>query len=152
VATSVHPEASKQEPDNWLKAEANEEINYSDGQSGMGFLNLLRLPEPVDWNPSRLSQFALVRSLNLMTQSEGDNDELKQCYAKKNKQRPKWRKFLQRCSRPHDPMLVLNILVFNFEPAWNRVFQSTETTRERLGMKTGGRPTFPEMSHSKLGR
>jgi hypothetical protein len=47
---------------------------------------------------------------------------------------------------------VLNILVFNFEPAWNRVFQSTETTRERLGMKTGKRPTFPEMSHSKLGR
>jgi hypothetical protein len=85
VATSVHPEPSKEEPDNCLKAEANEKINYSGGQSGMGFLNLLRLPEPVDWNPSRLPQLALVRSLNLMTQSEGDNNELKQSYGNKNK-------------------------------------------------------------------
>jgi hypothetical protein len=148
VATSVHPEASKQEPDNRLKAAANEEINYSDGQSGMGFLNLLRLPEPVDWNPSRLSQFALVRSLNLLTQSEGDNDELKEPYSKKNKQPPELAEVFATTPPRARPDARLQYVAVQFRTG----LHSPESTRERLGMKIGGRPTFPEMSHSKLGR
>jgi hypothetical protein len=35
--------------------------------------------------------------------------------------RAKWRKVLQ-SRRPHDSMLVFNMLLFNFEPAWNDVF------------------------------
>ena len=38
-----------------------------------------------------------------------------------NKQR-NWWKFLQPRRRRHDPMLVLSMSVFNFEPGWNRVF------------------------------
>jgi hypothetical protein len=34
----------------------------------------------------------------------------------------KWRKFLQPHRRPHDPMLVFNMSLFNSEPAWSRVF------------------------------
>jgi len=36
--------------------------------------------------------------------------------------RPQWWTFLLRRRRRHDPMLVLNMSVFNFEPGWNRVF------------------------------
>ncbi len=34
----------------------------------------------------------------------------------------KSRKLLQAGRRPHDPMLVLNMSIFNFQPAWNRIF------------------------------
>ena len=34
----------------------------------------------------------------------------------------KRQKFLQPRRRPHDPMLVFNMSLFNSEPAWNRVF------------------------------
>ena len=36
--------------------------------------------------------------------------------------RRNWGKFLQPRQRRHDAMLVLSMLVFNFEPGWNRVF------------------------------
>jgi hypothetical protein len=36
--------------------------------------------------------------------------------------RSDWRKRLQPRRRRHDPMLVLNMSAFNFEPGWNRVF------------------------------
>lgn len=39
----------------------------------------------------------------------------------KTNKRPIWRKFFQ-ARRRHDPMLVLNMSVFNFEPGWNRIF------------------------------
>jgi hypothetical protein len=132
--------------------EANEKINYSGGQSGMGFLNLLRLPEPVDWNPSGLSQLALVRSLNLITQSEGDNDELKQSYTKKNKQRPQVAEVLATAPPRARSDARLQYVAVQFRTGLHSRLQSPESTRERLGMKAGGRPTFREMSHSKLGR
>jgi hypothetical protein len=42
--------------------------------------------------------------------------------------RGKWRKFLQPRRHRHDPMLVLNLSLFNFEGGWNRTFNPT---RER---------------------
>jgi hypothetical protein len=36
--------------------------------------------------------------------------------------RGKWRDFVQGRRRPHDPMLVFNMLLFNLEPAWDHVF------------------------------
>jgi hypothetical protein len=41
---------------------------------------------------------------------------------KPTKQQGKWHKLLQPRRRPHDPMLVFNMSLFNFEPGWNRVF------------------------------
>lgn len=49
---------------------------------------------------------------------------------KMNKRR-NWRKFLDRRSRPHDPMLVLNMSRFNFESGWNRIF-SPVSQRENV--------------------
>ena len=34
----------------------------------------------------------------------------------------KWRELFRRRRRKHDPMLVLNMSVFNSEDGWNRVF------------------------------
>jgi hypothetical protein len=41
---------------------------------------------------------------------------------RKTSNRRNWLKFLQPRSRAHDPMLVFNMLLFNFEPASTRVF------------------------------
>ena len=38
--------------------------NYSSGKGATGLLDLLCLPQPVDWNPGRFFEPALVRSLN----------------------------------------------------------------------------------------
>gem|GEM_PF-2303681 len=38
-----------------------------------------------------------------------------------NKRR-RWRSFLLPRRRRHDPMLVLSMSLFNFEPGWNRIF------------------------------
>ena len=34
----------------------------------------------------------------------------------------KWRERFQRRRRKHDPMLALNMSVFNFDDGWNRIF------------------------------
>ena len=34
----------------------------------------------------------------------------------------KWREMLRRRRRMHDPMLVLNMSIFNFTDGWNRTF------------------------------
>ena len=34
----------------------------------------------------------------------------------------KWREVFQRRPRMHDPMLVLNMSIFNFADGWNRTF------------------------------
>ena len=88
----------------------------------MGFLNLLRVAQPVDWNRGRLSKLALVRSLKLGTQLETYNMKSTNVSQRETCKRGKWRKFLQPRRRPHDPMLVFSMSLFNFEPAWNRVF------------------------------
>ena len=36
--------------------------------------------------------------------------------------RSNWRKLLRSRRRRHDPMLVVNMSIFNFEPGWNRIF------------------------------
>jgi len=35
----------------------------------------------------------------------------------------KWREMFQRRRRKHDPMLVLNMSIFNFADGWNRTFK-----------------------------
>jgi hypothetical protein len=42
----------------------------------------------------------------------------------------RWRKIFQRRRPRHDPMLVLNMSIFNFADGWNRTFNPLET-RER---------------------
>jgi hypothetical protein len=46
----------------------------------MGFLDLLRLPEPVDWNSGRFPELVLLCSLKLITQQEKPKHELNQSY------------------------------------------------------------------------
>jgi hypothetical protein len=41
---------------------------------------------------------------------------------KESSKRGKWCSFLQPRRCPHDPLLVFNMSLFNFEPAWDRVF------------------------------
>jgi hypothetical protein len=41
---------------------------------------------------------------------------------RKRSNRRKWLKFLQPRRRAHDPMLVFNMSLFNFEPASTRAF------------------------------
>jgi len=36
--------------------------------------------------------------------------------------RSNWRKLLRSRRRRHDPMLVVNMSIFNSEPGWNRIF------------------------------
>jgi hypothetical protein len=48
-------------------------------------------------------------------------NETKRSQCNTNK-RPNWRKLFRLRRRRHDPMLVLNMSTFNFEPGWNRVF------------------------------
>jgi hypothetical protein len=85
----------------------------------MGFLNLLRVPEPVDRRVSRLARLGRLRPLSKWKGITMNSGKLTQ---RKISNGRKWRKFLQPRRRPHDPMLVFNMSLFNFEPAWNRVF------------------------------
>jgi hypothetical protein len=39
----------------------------------------------------------------------------------------RWRGTRSRRSRRHDPMLVLNMSVFNFESGWNRILNPVKT-------------------------
>ena len=39
------------------------------------------------------------------------------------------RKLFRRHARKHDPMLVLNISIFNFTDGWNRTFSKYEYAR-----------------------
>jgi hypothetical protein len=38
----------------------------------------------------------------------------------------KWREMFRRRRRMHDPMLVLNMSIFNFADGWNRPFHQLE--------------------------
>jgi hypothetical protein len=38
----------------------------------------------------------------------------------------KWRQLFRRHRRRHDPMLVLNMSIFNFATGWNRTFNQLE--------------------------
>ena len=42
--------------------------------------------------------------------------------ARKNKLSDKLGNFFRRRRRQHDPMLVLNMSIFNFEGGWSRIF------------------------------
>jgi hypothetical protein len=48
--------------------------------------------------------------------------------SKINRGRVMWRIF-QRSSRRHDPMLVLNMTLFNFTDGWNRTFSREQYAR-----------------------
>jgi hypothetical protein len=113
----------------------------------MGFLNLLRVPESVDRDSGGLLELALVRSLKLQLNRKTHN-ELKEPYSKKNKQPPELAEVFATTPPRARPDARLQYVAIQFRTG----LHSPESTRERLGMKTGGRPTFPEMSHSKLGR
>ena len=41
---------------------------------------------------------------------------------KQNKGTDKLRNYFQKRRRQHDPMLVLNMSIFNFEGGWDRIF------------------------------
>jgi hypothetical protein len=41
--------------------------------------------------------------------------------------RSKWRATFRRHRRKHDPMLVLNMAIFNFADGWDRVFNPLKT-------------------------
>ena len=41
---------------------------------------------------------------------------------KQNKLTYKLRNYLQKHRRQHDPLLVLNMSIFNFEGGWSRIF------------------------------
>jgi hypothetical protein len=113
----------------------------------MGFLNLLRVPESVDRDSGGLPELALVRSLRLQLNRK-HNYELKEPYSKKNKQPPEVVEVPAAApSHPRPDARLQHVAV-----QLRTDLHSPESTRERLGMKTGGRPTFPEMSHSKLGK
>jgi hypothetical protein len=43
--------------------------------------------------------------------------------------KPKLPKVLQRSRRRHDPMLVLNMTLFNFTDGWNRAFSREQYAR-----------------------
>ena len=43
----------------------------------------------------------------------------------------KWRQLFRRRRRRHDPMLVLNMSIFNFADGWKSHFQSTQNSRKR---------------------
>jgi hypothetical protein len=43
--------------------------------------------------------------------------------------RPKLPKILRRSRRRHDPMLVLNMALFNFTDGWNRAFSREQYAR-----------------------
>jgi hypothetical protein len=105
-----------------VDAQPNEKLNYSSSESGMGFRNLLRLAQPLDWNRCRLPKLALVRSLKLRPQPETYKMNSTNLSQRETSKVGKWRHFLQARHRSHDPMLVFNMLLFNFEPAWDRVF------------------------------
>jgi hypothetical protein len=47
--------------------------------------------------------------------------EMKAKQSQSNSKRAPWRIF-RRSSRRHDPMLVLNMTLFNFTDGWNRAF------------------------------
>jgi len=47
------------------------------------------------------------------------------------KERWNWRKLLRPRRRQHDPMPLLNMSAFNFEPGWNRIFNPV-TARENV--------------------
>jgi len=98
----------------------------------MGFLNLLRVPESVDRDSGGLLELALVRSLKLQLNRKTHN-ELKEPYSKKNKQPPE----LAEATTPPRarPDARLQYVAVQFRTG----LHSPESTRERLGMKTGGR-------------
>jgi hypothetical protein len=108
------------------RAEPHEKLNYSNSESGVGFLNLLRLAQSVDWNRGRFCELAIVRSLKLRPQPERYNMHSTNLSQRETSKREKWRNFLQSRRRPHDPLLVFNMTLFNLEPAWNCVFNPSK--------------------------
>jgi hypothetical protein len=82
----------------------------------MGFLNLLRVPESVDRDSGGLPELALVRSLRPNSIAKHTMNSRNPTQRKISNRR-NWLKFLQPRRRAHDPMLVFNMSLFNFEPA-----------------------------------
>src|SRR5437899_10325259 len=54
--------------------------------------------------------------------------EMKTKQSQSNSKRAPWRIF-RRSSRRHDPMLVLNMTLFNFTDGWNRAFSREQYAR-----------------------
>src|SRR2546430_9379258 len=75
----------------------------------MEHFTLVRRPQPDHWSSGRPSRSQL--GLSLKTQMKP-----------KTKSRRTWRQILQRRRRMHDPMLVLNMSIFNVGNGWDRTF------------------------------
>ena len=67
------------------------------------------------------------RNPKLLSFQDTKLSEMKPKQSQINPKRAMWRIF-RRSSRRHDPMLVLNMTLFNFTDGWNRAF-----SRERYG-------------------
>ena len=57
-----------------------------------------------------------------------ENHQMKTKQSQSNSKRAPWRIF-RRSSRRHDPMLVLNMTLFNFTDGWNRAFSREQYAR-----------------------
>src|SRR5205814_8316903 len=57
-----------------------------------------------------------------------ENYQMKTKQSQSNSKRAPWRIF-RRSSRRHDPMLVLNMTLFNFTDGWNRAFSRERYAR-----------------------
>jgi len=57
-----------------------------------------------------------------------ENYQMKTKQSQINRKRAMWRIF-RRSSRRHDPMLVLNMTLFNFTDGWNRAFSREQYAR-----------------------
>jgi len=68
------------------------------------------------------------RNPKLLRFQETKLSEMKTKQSQSNSKRALWR-ILRRSSRRHDPMLVLNMTLFNFTDGWNRAFSREQYAR-----------------------
>jgi hypothetical protein len=71
--------------------------------------------------------FVVVRR-EVVELSENKLSEMKTKQSQSNSKRAPWRIF-RRSSRRHDPMLLLNMTLFNFTDGWNRAFSREQYAR-----------------------
>jgi hypothetical protein len=102
----------------------------------MGFLNLLRLAKPIDWNRGRLCNSAVVRSVN--SEPERHNDELNEYWRKRKQQAWEVVWFLPTSAPPARSDARVQHVAVQFRAGLESRLQSTETTRERLAIKVEG--------------